>query len=112
MKRNIIINGALGLLLAGSMASCASDYLDTEPLSNVTDAQVGATTENLAKAINGMGFFLNIRLWFFCLIIFVGLLQTSLHISSGSGSQDLELQSASSHICGFYCVIQCLLRNY
>ena len=59
MKRNIIINGALGLLLAGSMASCASDYLDTEPLSNVTDAQVGATTENLAKAINGMGFFLN-----------------------------------------------------
>lgn len=59
MKRNIIINGALGLLLAGSMASCASDYLDTEPLGNVTNAQVGATTEDLAKSINGLGWLLN-----------------------------------------------------
>lgn len=59
MKRNIIINGALALVLASSMASCASDYLDTEPKGNVTNAQVGTTTENIAKAINGIGWLMN-----------------------------------------------------
>lgn len=59
MKRNIIINGALGLLLIGSMASCASDYLDTEPIASVTNAQVGKSTEDLMKAVNGIGWFMN-----------------------------------------------------
>lgn len=59
MKRNFIINGALGLLLAGTLGSCASDYLDTPPLSSVTDAAVGQTTENLAKAVNGIAFLMN-----------------------------------------------------
>lgn len=59
MKRNIIINGALGLLLAGSLASCASDYLDTPPISSITDYQVGQNTDNLAKAVNGIGKLMN-----------------------------------------------------
>lgn len=59
MKRNLIINGVLGLLMAGGMASCASDYLDTPPMASITDYQVGQTTENLAKAINGIGWMMN-----------------------------------------------------
>lgn len=59
MKKNIIISGAVGLLMSGMMASCASDYLDTPPITSVTDAQVGTNTDNLAKAINGIGRFMN-----------------------------------------------------
>lgn len=59
MKRNLIITGALGLVLSGMMASCASDYLDTPPFASVTSDQVGANTDNLSKAINGIALLMN-----------------------------------------------------
>lgn len=54
MKKNIIIKGAMSLFLAGSMASCASDYLDTEPQMGIDAGLITATVDNARKAMYGV----------------------------------------------------------
>lgn len=54
MKRNIILKGFAAIAAIGLFPACSSDYLDVEPETNVTNAQVVATTEGAALAINGI----------------------------------------------------------
>lgn len=54
MKKNIIIKGALAIAVAGLMTSCSSDYLELQPLTSTTTAQVFSTTELAAGAVNSI----------------------------------------------------------
>lgn len=54
MKKNILIKGAMSLLLVGTLASCSSDYLQTDPLSSVTDTTVFQSTKEAQYAVNGL----------------------------------------------------------
>lgn len=46
--------GACALGLSMAATSCSEDYLDTKPTSSVSTAEAVGTTENAAKAINGI----------------------------------------------------------
>lgn len=54
MKRNIFINGLAAVAAAAMFTACSSDYLDLQPVTDVTDADVTATTKGAALAINGI----------------------------------------------------------
>lgn len=54
MKKNILIKGAMSLLLAGSMVSCSDDYLDTEPQMGIDATLITATVDNARKAMYGV----------------------------------------------------------
>lgn len=54
MKRNIFIKGLAAVAAAGMFTACSSDYLDLKPVTDVTDAEVTATTQGAALAINGI----------------------------------------------------------
>ena len=46
--------GACALGLSMAATSCSDDYLDTKPTSSVSTSEAVGTTENAAKAINGI----------------------------------------------------------
>lgn len=52
--KNIFIKGALGLIVAGTLASCSSDYLELDPLAIVSDVTVGENTTQAQYAVNGI----------------------------------------------------------
>lgn len=54
MKRNIFIKGLAAVAAAAMFTACSSDYLDLKPVTDVTDAEVTATTEGAALAINAL----------------------------------------------------------
>ncbi len=54
MKRNIFVKGLAAVAAAGMFTACSSDYLDLQPVTDVTDVEVTATTQGAALAINGI----------------------------------------------------------
>lgn len=56
MKKNIFYKGLSAIAAVGLLASCSSDYLDVKPVTDVTNADVTATTEAAALAINGISY--------------------------------------------------------
>lgn len=53
MKKNIIYKGAFALVAAASLASCASDYLDREPITLIDETQMLSTVDNAQRAVFG-----------------------------------------------------------
>lgn len=54
MKKNIFVKGALGLLVAGTLASCSSDYLELDPLAIVSTSTIAENTTQGQYAVNGI----------------------------------------------------------
>lgn len=53
MKKHILIKGAVGVLVAGMMSSCASDYLDVKPETSLDSAVVSSTVDGAQLALYG-----------------------------------------------------------
>lgn len=54
MKRINILKSISALTVACSIASCSSDYLNTEPITNVPAEEVGASTQAAQLAVHGI----------------------------------------------------------
>ncbi len=54
MKKNIIINGALSVMVAAVMSSCASDYLDRAPITYDDETRIFEETETAQRATWGI----------------------------------------------------------
>lgn len=54
MKKNILIKGLMGVVLAGSMVSCSEDYLNTEPQMGISAGDVYATVDAARKGMYGV----------------------------------------------------------
>lgn len=54
MKNNIFKIGAVSLLIAGAMASCSDDYLETRPYGSISKDDVTANVDNAQMAIYGI----------------------------------------------------------
>lgn len=54
MKKNILINGVAAVLLAGSLGSCSSDYLEVLPETAITETTVQTTVEGSQLALYGV----------------------------------------------------------
>lgn len=54
MKKNIILKALAGILVAGSFASCADDYLDLAPEVDYPTSTVTGSTDAAQYAINGL----------------------------------------------------------
>lgn len=54
MKNNIFIKGVAGLLVAGSLASCSSDYLQLEPETSIDTSTVTGSVEGAQLALIGL----------------------------------------------------------
>lgn len=54
MKKYNLIKGLSAVAAIGLFGACSSDYLDLEPVTDVTDSQITATTKGAALAINGI----------------------------------------------------------
>ncbi len=52
--KNYIIKGVAALLVAGSMASCSSDYLDVEPITTLDESSAYQTVAGATVALNGI----------------------------------------------------------
>lgn len=59
MKKNIIFKSLAGVLVAGSLGSCSSDYLDLAPEVDFPTSTVMGTTEAAKYAINGLCYSMN-----------------------------------------------------
>lgn len=53
MKKNIIYKGAFALVAAASLASCASDYLEREPITVTDETKMFSTVDNAQRAVYG-----------------------------------------------------------
>ncbi len=53
MKKNIIVKGLAGVLVAASMSSCAGDYLDLKPVTSVTAGTVEESVAAFKAAVVG-----------------------------------------------------------
>ena len=54
MKNKILISGIAAVLTAGMFASCSSDYLQVDPVTEVSSATVQNTPEGAQSAMNGL----------------------------------------------------------
>lgn len=54
MKNKFLIGGLAAVMMAGSLASCSSDYLDLKPVTNITNATVTGSEEGLKTAHYGL----------------------------------------------------------
>lgn len=52
--KNYIFKGVAALLVAGSLASCSSDYLDVEPITTLDESSAYATVAGATVALNGI----------------------------------------------------------
>ncbi|MCM1236847.1 MAG: RagB/SusD family nutrient uptake outer membrane protein, partial [Ruminococcus flavefaciens] len=54
MKSNIFVKGILGLMVAAGMASCSSDYLELEPITNIDETKMFENVDNAQRALWGV----------------------------------------------------------
>lgn len=54
MKKNIFLKGLAGLLMAGSLGSCSSDYLQLEPVTSIDTSTVTSSVEGAEYALIGL----------------------------------------------------------
>lgn len=54
MKKNILIKGVAAALVAGSLGSCSSDYLQLAPETNITNSTVESTVDGAQLALYGL----------------------------------------------------------
>lgn len=61
MKRNIITKGVLALAMAGFLGSCADDYLDTLPVTQVTDKTAMSSYAGANEVLQGIFESMNVQ---------------------------------------------------
>lgn len=54
MKKNIFVKGIAGMLVAGSLASCSSDYLQLEPETSIDTSTVTGSVQGAETALVGL----------------------------------------------------------
>lgn len=62
MKSKILFKGILSVAALAGMSSCASDYLQTEPITDISDGTAVATTEAAQMSVYGIGRIMNTQL--------------------------------------------------